>query len=117
MKTARNVVIVLALAAAVVYAPGGLTSYDTVGNILGVIFFAGLAFFAYRMYMENRVALFDLSDQHRLVLYGSTTALAFALVATSRFWDEGAATILLWFALIAAAAYGLATVIRTWREY
>jgi hypothetical protein len=117
VKTARNVAIILGLAALVVYAPGGLTSYSTVANIVMVIFFAGLAFFAYRMYMENRTTLFDLPDQRRLLLYGSTTALVFALVATRQFWEDGGPAILLWFALIAAAAYGFAVVIRGWREY
>ena len=117
MKTARNVAIILVLAGLVAFAPGGLTSYTTTSNILAVIFFAGLAFFAFRMYMENRTLLFDLPDQRRLLLYGSATALAFALVATERFWDDGGPAVLLWFALIGAAAYGFAVVIRGWREY
>jgi hypothetical protein len=117
VKTGRNVAIILALAALVTYAPGGLTSYSTVVNIVTVIFFAGMAFFAYRMYMENRTLLFDLPEQHRLILYGSATALAFALIATRRFWNDGGPLILVWFALIGAAAYGLAVVIRAWREY
>jgi hypothetical protein len=117
VKTARNVAIILGLAALVTYAPGGLTSYSTVVNIVTVIFFAGMAFFAYRMYMENRALLFDLPDQHRVILYGSATALAFALIATSHFWHDGGLLILLWFAVIGAAAYGFAVVIRAWREY
>ena len=117
MKTARNVAIILGLALLVTVSPAGLTARDTVANILSVIFLAGLGFFAYRMYMENRVALFDLPDQRRVVLYASATALAFALIATRKFWDSAGLAIVLWFALIAAAAYGFATVIRAWREY
>jgi hypothetical protein len=117
MKTARNVAIILGLALLVTVSPAGLTARDTVANILTVIFLAGLGFFAYRVYMENRTTLFDLPDQRRLVLYGSATMLAFALIATGRLWDSGAAAVLIWFALIAAAAYGFATVIRAWREY
>ena len=88
MQTARNVAIILGLAALVSLAPGGLTARDTVSNIITVIFLGGLGFFAYRMYMENRIALFDLPEQTRLMLYGSATLLAFALVATGRMWDE-----------------------------
>ena len=120
MRTARNVGIILGLAALVALAPGGLTARDTVSNIITVVFLGGLGFFAHRMYMENRVTLFDLPDQRRVLLYGSATALVFALIATRKFWDDfGArgATILLWFALLGAAAYGFSVVIRTWREY
>jgi heme/copper-type cytochrome/quinol oxidase subunit 4 len=117
MKAARNLAIILALAALVTLAPGGLTARDTVANIITVVFLAGIAFFAYRLYMEHRVALFDLPEQTRLLLYGSATALAFALVATRKFWDESGVYILLWFALIGLAAYGLVVVVRRWREY
>jgi hypothetical protein len=117
MRTARNVAIILVLAALVSFAPGGLMARQTISNIIQVIFFAGLAFFAYRMYMENRVTLFDLPDQVRIVLYGSTTLLLFALIATGKFWDAEDGRILLWFAMIAVAAYGFATVVRRWREY
>jgi hypothetical protein len=117
VKTARNVAIILGLALLVTISPAGLTARDTVANILTVLFLAGLGFFAYRVYMENRTTLFDLPDQQRLVLYGSATMLVFALIATGRFWDSGGVRILLWFALIAVAAYGFAMVIRAWREY
>ena len=117
MKGARNVAIILGLALLVTISPAGLTARDTVSNILTVIFVGGLGFFAYRMYMENRTTLFDLPDQRRVVLYGSATMLAFALIATRKLWDNGGAGVLLWFALLGAAAYGFATVIRAWREY
>ena len=117
MKTARNVAIIVALAALVSLAPGGLTASNTISNIISVLFLGGLGFFAYRMYMENRMMLFDMPDQRRLLLYGSATTLVFAFVATGRFWDTGGPLILLWFALIGVAAYGFAVVIRTWREY
>ena len=117
MKAARNVAIILGLALLVTVSPAGLTARDTVSNLLSVIFMAGLGFFAYRLYMENRTTLFDLPDRRRLLLYGSATMLAFALIGTRRFWDSDGPAIVLWFALIGAAAYGFATVIRAWREY
>ncbi len=117
MKTARNVAIIVGLAALIWLAPGGLTARDTISNIISVLFLGGLGFFAYRMYMENRLMLFDMPEQRRLLLYGSATTLAFALIATRRFWADSGPLILLWFALIGVAAYGFAVVIRTWREY
>jgi len=117
VKTARNVAIIVALAALVSFAPGGFTAADTVGNLITIVFIAGLAFFAYRLYMENRTTLFDLPEQRRLILYGSATLLAFALIATRRIWSSEGPWILLWFALIGMAAYGFFVVARAWREY
>ena len=117
MKTARNVAIILGLALLVTISPTGLTARDTVANMLTVIFLAGIGFFAYRVYMENRMTLFGLPDRLRLVLYASATMLAFALIATGKFWDSSGVAVVLWFGLIAAAAYGFATVLRAWREY
>lgn len=117
MKVARNIAIIVALAALVSFAPGGFTATNTVGNLISIVFIGGLAFFAYRMYMENRTTLFDLPENRRLLLYGSATALALALIATRRIWNTEGPWIIVWFALIAAAAYGLFVVARTWREY
>ena len=116
MRTARNVAIIVVLAALVSFAPGGLTAQGTVSNIISVLFLAGLGFFAYRMYMENRMTLFDLPERNRVILYASATALAFALIATREFFDEPL-LILVWFALIGLAAYGFAFVLRAFRDY
>jgi hypothetical protein len=116
-KLVRNVLIILLLAAAVNFLPGGDEGSNTVGNLLTIIFFSGLAFLAYRLYMENRETLMILEDKLRALLYGSFAVGALAIAATSRLWNEGGAGALLWFALLAAAAYGLVTVYRSYREY
>jgi hypothetical protein len=116
-KTLRNVAIVLVLAVAVWQLPGGGTAANTIGNLLSLILFAGLVFFGYRLYMEHRMTLFDLPDQQRNVLYASAGLLVFALIATSRMWDHGGGLILLWFALIGVAVYGVFSVFRAYREY
>ena len=116
-KNIRNVLIVLGLAAIVWGVPGGDTASAAISNLLSIILLAGLLFFAYRLYMEYRTQLFDLPDNQRVVLYGSAALAVITLVATSRIWDAGGAWILMWFALLGAAAYGFATVFRAWREY
>ena len=116
-KHLRNIAIILLLAVAVWKLPGGGTASRTIENIFAVLFVAGMAFFGYRMYMENRTTLFDLPDRLRVLLYGSVTLMIFALVATSRMWNSGGAFVLLWFALIGIAVYGFATVLRAYREY
>jgi hypothetical protein len=116
-KNIRNVLIVLGLSAIVWGIPGGDTAGRTISNLLSVILLAGLLFFAYRLYMEHRVTLFDLPGNQRLILYGSAALAVITLVATSRIWTAGGAWVLLWFALLGAAAYGFAVVIRSWRTY
>jgi len=116
-KAIRNVAIILVLALAVWRLPQGALAGNTISNLLSVILLAGLAFFAYRMYMENRTALFDLPERLRIILYGSVALLIITLVATSRMWNESGAFILIWFALIGIAVYGFATVLRAYREY
>jgi hypothetical protein len=116
-KHLRNIVIIVAIAAAVWLLPGGGTGANALSRLISLIFLGGLAFFAYRMYMERRVTLLDLDDRARLVLYGSFTVVVFALVATARLWDGGGLGVLLWLALVGAGIYGIYGVYRTAREY
>ena len=113
----RNFAIVLALAVAVWQLPGGGTGAATIGNIFSVLFLGGMFFFGYRLYMEHRATIFGLGDRQRGILYGAVALAGFALIATSKLWDEGGLGALIWFGLIALAAYGMYTVWRTYQEY
>jgi hypothetical protein len=117
VKAFRNVGIIVVLALLVWLLPQGATAGQTISNLLSLILLAGLTFFAYRTYMENRTTLFDLPERQRVMLYGSTGLMVITLIATSRMWNSNGAFVLLWFALIALAVYGLATVFRAYREY
>ena len=99
----RNVLIIVALALAVWLLPGGDTGSNTIYNILTVLLTAGLLFFAFRLYMEHRATIFGLEDRQRGILYAAVALAAFALIATSKLWDEGGLGALLWFGLIALA--------------
>lgn len=116
-KHARNIAIIVVLAVAVWQLPGGGIAANTIGNLLTVILFAGMAFFGFRMYMEHRTTLFDLPERTRTVLYVSVGLLLLTLVATSRMWDAGGGLIFAWFALIGVAIYGMVSVFRWTREY
>ena len=116
-KHLRNIAIIVALALAVWLLPGGSQGSATVLNVLGVLFWGGLVFFAYRMYMEHRMTLFGLEDRTRAILYGSVALAALTLVGTGRMWEAGGLGALAWFALIGAAVYGLMRVFRATREY
>jgi len=116
-KNARNLAIIVVLALVVWLVPGGDTGAATISNILSIAFVAGLLFLAYRIYMEQRSNLGILDDRVRGILYGCLALIAITLLATSRLWDAGGLGALAWLLLLAAAAWGLVSVWRTWREY
>ncbi len=117
VKHLRNAGIVVLLAVLVWTVPGGSTAGSGVSNLLSLLLLAGLAFFAFRLYMEHRTTLLDLPDDQRMILYGSVTLALVTLLATSRMWNAAPAWILVWFALLGTAAYGLLRVVRRWRAY
>jgi hypothetical protein len=116
-KHLRNIAIIVALALVVWLLPGGDTGSNTVYNLLTVILTAGLLFFGYRLYMENRATIFGLGDNQRALLYGSVALAVLVLLATSRLWDEGGAGALIWFLLLSLAAWGIYRVWRAYSEY
>lgn len=113
--TTRNVLIVLALAAAVYAIPGGGNSADLIASILSLLFTAAIAFFGWRTYRENRVAIFSLGDRYRGMLYGAIGAVVLMMAVRVRLFESPAGT-LLWFAAIAAAVYALVLVFREYRS-
>ena len=116
-KHIRNILIIVGLALVVWLVPGGGTGSSTVYNLLTIILTAGLLFFGYRLYMEHRATIFGLGDNQRGILYGSVALALLAILATSRLWNEGGLGALLWFGLIALAAWGMFRVWRTYSEY
>jgi len=116
VKTARNVAIIVAIAAAVALLPGASFAAGLLTWVVGIAFFGSLAWFASVTYREHRAELYGLGDQMRGVLYGSVAAIVLAVTGTSKLWNTPAGT-LAWFALMGAALYGLYAVYRHSREY
>jgi hypothetical protein len=116
LKTARNVAIVVLLAAAVYLLPGGGRAASTFEAILLVGFGVGFGYFGVHLYRENRIAVYSLGDRHRAFLYGGLVLIAFIVLAQKRMWQTGLGEIV-WFALIALAGYALLNVYRHWRSY
>ena len=114
--TARNVAIVMAIAAAVYFIPGGGTSADFVAVSLSLAINVLLVLILGRFYRENRVTLFGLGDRYRGLLYGAVGAAVFAMAARGRLFETGAGT-LLWLAVIGGASYAVYLVYRHHREY
>jgi hypothetical protein len=114
--TVRNVVIVLALAAAVEFLPGGGRAADTFRSVLWVAFAAGLGYMGVRLYREHRISLYSLGARHRGMLYGAIALGAVLIAARTRMWQTGGGE-LAWFVLLGLAAYLLMVVYRFWRSY
>lgn len=115
-KNVRNVVIVLALAALVVLIPGGGRGASTAIQIVSLAFIASLVWIASLFYRQHRVELYSLGDARRATLYVAAGVVAVTLTATPRLWATPTGEIV-WFALIAAAAYAGFAVVWAARKY
>jgi hypothetical protein len=116
MKTTRNVAIIVILAAAVYFIPGGGRAAGTVERVLWVAFGGGMAYLGLRQYREHRFTLNGLGERHRALLYGGLAVAVFAFVARTRMWQTGFGE-LAWFVLILGVIYALMEVYRHSRSY
>jgi hypothetical protein len=112
----RNVLIIVALAAAIFAIPTAGVGAGIIESLLHIGFAAAIWFILMRVYRGNRTRIFDLGERHRGLLYGGLAALLFLAAAASRWWGEGALTVM-WFVVLGAAVYALVVVFRYWREY
>jgi hypothetical protein len=112
VQTLRNVAIILALAAAVDFLPGGGAAADTMLAALTLIFMAVIAWFVYRRYREQEMTLATLTDARKAGLFGAVGGIALLVVAYDEFrsWTGG---ILLWIALVAGC---VAAIFLIWRR-
>jgi hypothetical protein len=117
LKNLRNVAIILAIAVAVWKLPGGGTAANTIGNVFSVMFIGGLFFLGYRVYMERREVILGLEERQRGLLYGALALAAFALIATRRMWDADGLGVVIWMAMLGAAAYAVYSVWRAYSSY
>ena len=116
MKVARNVLIILALAAAVAFLPGGGPGIRTIATFLSILMFGGLVWWGARLYMERRHELESLGDRNRALLYGAVAVIVLTLTASNRLLSTGIG-IIAWLALVSAAVLAIYTVWRSSREF
>ena len=117
MSAARNVGIVLVLAAAVAFIPGGGTTASVVGAVLSTLILVSLVFFAARLYRDHQLDLEMLGDRWRGLLYGAVAVIVVAMAARPRLRSEGDGGTIVWIVLLAGAAYAIYLVWRHHREY
>jgi hypothetical protein len=115
-QTARNIGIVLVIAALVVLIPGGGTGASVAIQAVSLAFLGSLVWIASRLYREHRVALYSLGDARRATLYGAIGVAALTLTATRRLWETAGGQVV-WFALLGGAAYAAFAVIWAARKY
>jgi hypothetical protein len=116
LKTARNVAILLLLAAAVDFLPAGGRAANTFATALGVVFAAGLAYAAIWFYRRQRVGIYGLGERRRGLLYGALGVGVLSLAAKDRMWQTGFGEFV-WFVLIGLTAYTLVALYRYSRSY
>ena len=114
--TARNVLVILALAAVVMLVPGGGNASAAILQALLIAMLVAIAWFGVRLYREHRTDIYALGDRNRGILYASAGLVALTVTATDRLWSTGPGTVV-WIALVALALYGVYYVFRVSREY
>ena len=116
MTAVRNVLIVLALAAVVEFAPGGGDTAALINAILFTLLNVVFVYFGVRFYRERRLDIYALGDRGRALLYGGLAGIVLALAGTRRWLDTGAGTVV-WVVLLAGSVAALVSVFRQYREY
>jgi len=117
VTVARNIAIILVLAAAVAFIPGGGTTASVAGAVLSTLILVALVFFVARLYRDHRLDLDVLGDRWRGVLYGAVGVIVLAMAARQRLQDQGSGGTIVWIALLAGSAYAIYLVWRHYREY
>lgn len=116
LGSVRNIAIVLLIAAAVEFLPGGGRVADTFAAVLLVGFYVGLGYLGLMLYREYRVSIYGLGTHYRAMLYGALAVGVVTIAAQPRMWQTAAGEIA-WFVLIGAVSYSLLAVYRFWRSY
>jgi hypothetical protein len=99
--------VIALVALLLVVLPGGGNALDVVLTALTIAFFAAIALLVARMYRQYRLDIDSLDANVRLALYGSLAIAVLTFTATDRLFNAGGGGVVLWFALLALASYGL----------
>jgi hypothetical protein len=105
MRSAWKFGLVALVALLLVVLPGGAPALGLALTLLTIAFFAGIAFFGYRLYRENSLTVESLDARQRLILYGSVGLAFLTFTATPRLF-EGVG-VLVWLGLLGLCSYGI----------
>lgn len=113
MQTARNIAIIMLLALAVAFVPGGDAAANTILNLLAMAFLATIAWFVYVFYRERKLTVDTLRDSRKAILYGALGLICLCIAATDQFTEWGGGAMVGWIVLLAVAVFAIVAV---WRE-
>ena len=117
MQFAWKLGVVALVALVLVALPGGDRAVDVVLTALTIAFFGAIALLVARTYRQYRLDIDTLDSNVRLALFGSLGIALLTFTATDRLFDAGGGGVLLWFALLAVASYGLFFAWSRYRSY
>jgi drug/metabolite transporter (DMT)-like permease len=109
--------VIALVALALVVLPGGGNALDVVLTALTIVFFAAIALLVARLYRQYRLDIESLDANIRLALYGSLAIAVLTFTGTDRLFNAGGGGVLVWFALLALASYGLFWAWTRYRRY
>lgn len=112
MRALRNASIVVALALAVAFLPGGGDVADAVLTAIAMAFLAAISWALYVASRQNQLTLAALGDGRRAILYGALGMIALLIAGADELLASGGGT-LVWIALLAAS---VAAIWRVWVE-
>ncbi|HMJ94767.1 MAG TPA: hypothetical protein VK486_02890 [Thermoleophilaceae bacterium] len=117
MQLAWKFGVIAAVALLLVVLPGGGNALDVLLTALTIVFFASIALLVARLYRQYRLDIESLEPNVRLALYGSLAIAVVTFTGTDRLFNTGGVGVLLWFALLAVASYGLFWAWTRYRRY
>jgi len=112
VRALRNLAIVMALALAVAFVPGGGNAAEAVLTAIAMGFLAGIAWTVYVLSRQNQLTLAALSDGRRAILYGAIGLIALLIAGSDELFASGGGT-LVWIVLLGAS---IAAIWRIWLE-
>lgn len=116
LATARNIAIVLVIAALVVLIPGGGTGATVALQAAYLVFLGVFGWVGSVMYRQHRTAIYSLGDRRRAVAYGALAVALVTLTGTSRLWGTSAGSVA-WLVLMGASVYAVVAVVVAARRY
>lgn len=108
----RNVAIIMLLALAVAFAPGGGNAADVVLTAMTMGFLAAIAWMLFVLSRQNQLTLATLSEGRRAILYGALGLIALLIAGSNELFSTGGGT-LAWILLLGAS---IGAIWRIWVE-